>query len=268
MRRAFDFLGVRCHVDLDDAIIAGWLDSLFWRFVSDVDDSADASHLTVKTEKSGFHVQVDGQGMYAGLGREEAAMRLIVELNRATVRWLEGFAIHGGALWGASGAVLLPGPPGSGKSTLTAACARSGLPYMSDEIALFTGDGSVRPFPKPLWLSSWSRHILGIDDDSLQFVAPGFKAVLAPEELGVNVVVDPVDVGHIILIRRSESGTSLEEVNPSHGAAELMSNTYHLDERSAIAFPLAAEVVREATVLELKVDDPPDAAETVAKALG
>lgn len=158
--------------------------------------------------------------------------------------------------------MLLPGGSGAGKSTLTAAFAVMGLDYLTDEIALFTDDGLIRPFPKPLWLSSWSRQIFGIVDDDLGFVAPGFKAAVTPEDVGVGVATGDAVLGCVVLITRSE-GTEIEEVRPSQGVAALMSSTYHLANRCVEAFYLATRAVRNSTVLQLRVDDPLKAAESL-----
>ncbi len=57
--------------------------------------------------------------------------------------------IHAGVVAGPGGCVLLPAPPGSGKSTLTAALVAAGLDYFSDEVALLdAGSLRVAPFPQ------------------------------------------------------------------------------------------------------------------------
>ncbi len=56
--------------------------------------------------------------------------------------------MHAGVVAGAAGAILLPAPPGSGKSTLTAGLVAAGLDYFSDEVALLCEDDlAVMPFP-------------------------------------------------------------------------------------------------------------------------
>ena len=56
--------------------------------------------------------------------------------------------MHAGVVAGSAGAILLPAPPGSGKSTLTAALVAAGLDYFSDEVALLAEeDLAVMPFP-------------------------------------------------------------------------------------------------------------------------
>lgn len=59
--------------------------------------------------------------------------------------------IHAGVVAGEAGCVLLPAPPGSGKSTLTAALVRAGLDFLSDEVALLA-DGTLEAIPFPLAL--------------------------------------------------------------------------------------------------------------------
>lgn len=57
--------------------------------------------------------------------------------------------IHAGVVRGPAGCALLPAPPGSGKSILTAALVASGLDYFSDEVALLALDDlRVAPFPQ------------------------------------------------------------------------------------------------------------------------
>ncbi len=63
--------------------------------------------------------------------------------------------IHAAAVASGDGCILLPGRPGSGKSTLSAALGRSGFTYLSDEVALLAGpDLRVRPVPLAICVKS------------------------------------------------------------------------------------------------------------------
>lgn len=57
--------------------------------------------------------------------------------------------IHAGVVGDGAKCVLLPGPQGSGKSTLTASLVHAGFQYFSDEVALLE-EGSFNVFPVPL----------------------------------------------------------------------------------------------------------------------
>jgi HprK-related kinase A len=58
-------------------------------------------------------------------------------------------------------AVILPGAPGSGKSTLSAGLALSGWRLLSDELALVSVDGcTVTPLPRPVSLKNESIEVI------------------------------------------------------------------------------------------------------------
>jgi hypothetical protein len=57
--------------------------------------------------------------------------------------------IHAGVVSDGARCILLPAPPGSGKSTLTAALVHAGFEFFSDEIALLA-DGTLDVLPVPL----------------------------------------------------------------------------------------------------------------------
>ena len=68
--------------------------------------------------------------------------------------------IHAGVVAGPDGCVLLPGAPGSGKSTLTAALVAAGCWYFSDEVALLAEDTlEVMPFPLALCVKDTGRDV-------------------------------------------------------------------------------------------------------------
>lgn len=58
-------------------------------------------------------------------------------------------------------AVILPAPPGSGKSTLCAALSLRGWRLLSDELTLIDLDsGSIQPFPRPISLKNASIDVI------------------------------------------------------------------------------------------------------------
>jgi hypothetical protein len=70
--------------------------------------------------------------------------------------------IHAGALLAGDACMLLPGAPGSGKSTLTAGLVAAGLGYLSDELALLEGIPlAVRAVPLALTVKPGAVEVLG-----------------------------------------------------------------------------------------------------------
>lgn len=69
--------------------------------------------------------------------------------------------IHSAVVERHGGAMLLPAPPGSGKSTLCASLVHSGWRLLSDELALIDPrGGSVVPVPRPVSLKNASIAIM------------------------------------------------------------------------------------------------------------
>ena len=74
-------------------------------------------------------------------------LRRRVALNASTAVF-----VHAGVVESGGRAIVMPGAPFAGKSTLVAALVRAGATYLSDEYAVFDERGRVHPFAKPLSL--------------------------------------------------------------------------------------------------------------------
>lgn len=69
--------------------------------------------------------------------------------------------IHAAVVERGGNAVILPAPPGSGKSTLCAALVNRGWRLLSDELALIrVSDGKIIPLPRPVSLKNESIDII------------------------------------------------------------------------------------------------------------
>lgn len=83
----------------------------------------------------------------------------VLDLSYPEARWLA--ILHAGAVARDGRAVLLPGGSGSGKSTLTASLVRTGLAYLSDDLAPLDGrTGRVMPAPFAVCLKEGSWPVL------------------------------------------------------------------------------------------------------------
>jgi len=70
-------------------------------------------------------------------GEPSLVARLLLETPAGALLARRGYAVvHGGAVTGAGGAVVIRGGPGAGKSTLVAAAHRSGLAVLGDDAVL------------------------------------------------------------------------------------------------------------------------------------
>jgi hypothetical protein len=95
---------------------------------------------------------------------------------------------HAGAVTWQDSGIILPGPSGTGKSTLTAALLELGATYYSDETAALDSRAWLHPWVKPLWLQLEGEPYMG----PKQLVQPaGLGARIGKRPRPVRVVAFP-----------------------------------------------------------------------------
>jgi hypothetical protein len=108
----------------------------------DLAPTEDGATLTLR-ENGCARLHTDSIGEAAG-----AVLQAMLEAAHPQTRWL--CLIHGAAVAGDGGAILLPGRSGSGKSTLSASLTARGFDHLSDDmIPLAAPDGAVMRWPIP-----------------------------------------------------------------------------------------------------------------------
>jgi hypothetical protein len=131
------------------------------RHLVDLPRAADAQRRVVLERGPGGALRLldSGAVVQEDVAESVAAATIVWRLNAIASETSDHLLVHAGCVGGAdgapdgAGAVLLPGRSGTGKSTLTAACVRAGLAYLSDELAALDLDrGLVVPWAKPLGL--------------------------------------------------------------------------------------------------------------------
>lgn len=97
-------------------------------------------------------VFVDGQSPFKPLPRSHAYALFEWGLNYAIAQHAHHFLmLHAAVVERDGGAIIMPGQPGSGKSTLCAALLAEGWRLLSDEFALLSPeDGLLTPLPRPV----------------------------------------------------------------------------------------------------------------------
>jgi len=129
------------------------------------DEFADF-HVTVtygpQLTKSTCIFKVDGFEPFTPLAAGEAFAFLEWGLNWCVTTYMHTWlTIHSAVLERHGRALILPAPPGSGKSTLCASLLLNGWRLLSDEMTLLDPDtGLVTPFPRPVSLKNQSIDII------------------------------------------------------------------------------------------------------------
>ncbi|MDQ1486404.1 MAG: hypothetical protein QOJ62_2097 [Actinomycetota bacterium] len=188
-------------------------------------------------------------------------------LNSTAMDLSPCLCVHAGVVARGGRVVAFPARSGTGKSTLTGACLRRGFEYLSDEaLCLSYDDATVRPYPRPLGLSTWTADKLGVTGP-----VAGDDIVVRAEDLGAPTIqpaTDALRLTHIVLLDRRDGGSaSLRQVHRREAVESLLRMSFNHYRRPAESLELVAAVVTGSTVRELTYSDPYEAADLLASAV-
>jgi hypothetical protein len=135
-------------------------------------------------------------------------------------------------------AVVICGPPSSGKTTLIEALIQAGATYYSDQYAVLDARGYVHPYPKPLTVQD------GAD-------GPGKRCPV--EMLGGRVGDKPLPVG-LVLLTEYQSGARWRPrtLSPGQAVLALLAHTVPARLRPKVALATLRRVAASATTLRGK----------------
>lgn len=173
---------------------------------------------------------VDGTRLAGSADVEDALLALELDLHQYVGEQArERLFVHAGVVGWGGRAIVLPGRPMAGKSTLVSALLRAGATYYSDECAALDRQGRVHPFPRRLAMR-------GSDG------APARRYVAA--ELGARPGSEPLPVG-LIAFARYQPGAHWCPRSVAPGPAALALVRHTVDARrqpEALLATLAAAV--------------------------
>lgn len=133
-------------------------------------------------------------------------------------------------------ALVMPGQPGSGKSTLCAELSLSGWRLLSDELTIISSkSGLVRPIPRPISLKNASIDIIGTRFPTANMTEPitdtrkGPIAYVRPPPAAVEAWAMAVPVSEIVFPRyRANCEFSVQPVSRAHALTRLLENTFNV----------------------------------------
>ena len=152
---------------------------------------------------------VDGESPFEPLPRDQAPALLEWGLNwtvaAACHQWL---TLHAASLERGGGALILPAPPGSGKSTLCAALALRGWRLLSDELTLIETDTlQARALARPINLKNAAIELIRQFEPGTRWGPIAFDTVkgrvthLCPPPESVRRVHEPAQPRWIVFPR-------------------------------------------------------------------
>lgn len=225
--------------------------------------------LTISREGRGRHrahvVTLDACRVVSTPAASVALSHLLFQANQLAIDGTrEAVLIHAAAVAAPDAAVVIPGPMGAGKSTLTAALVARGLGYLTDEVvALDPVLGCVRAYPK--YLSLGSRH-----EDVLHDLTPavasgverfvGDRRLVPPETIRPDAIAGPT-VALLVVTPRYERGaaTTLEPLRPTDALMMLAQHAFHLDHDASRVLEVLSALVERSRCYRLVSGDLDDA---------
>lgn len=207
-----------------------------------------------------FHPQalfrVDGRTPFHPLPRSQAVPFFEWGLNWCVATRAHGYLIfHAAVLERHGRAVLLPGEPGAGKSTLCAALAFSGWRLLSDELGLLDMEqGTLYGLARPVNLKNESIRVIrdfvpgAVLSDPCTDTNKGTVALLAPPEQSVHRVHEPAQPSWVIT-PQFEPGSPpvLEDHSKGSSFMELAHNAFNYSILGARAFHALAKLIDRST---------------------
>ncbi len=176
-------------------------------------------------------------------------------LNWAVANHLHDYLIlHAAVLEKGGKAVILPAPPGSGKSTLCAMLALSGWRLLSDEMAVINiRSGSVTPFVRPICLKNNSIPLIkglfpkAYVSNTAVDTKKGNVAHVRPPKWSVVQKDKEAFIAAIVFPKyKADSTTILEPISQTRTFENLIENAFNFDLFGHEGFQLLASIVKRA----------------------
>jgi hypothetical protein len=262
----YESLSYRFVVHCDDTEIQARAASLLATFASGVDDrdvgeQAQAAVYCIETRRDHtdpvYALMRDGDEVASNPDRYRIIERLIREVSRETVAHSgrDYLLIHAGVAAAPSGAVLLTGESGSGKTTIIAALVQQGYGYLSDEAAVVDlRSPLLQPWPRPLSFKSGAH---GLERFSRLLERPDGRGWHVPvNRIRDGAVAAPSPLRWIVDYRyQPEASTALEPLARPHAMALLASATPGLRHHGERGLRTLARLVAGASAYRLRSGD-------------
>lgn len=171
--------------------------------------------------------------------------------------------VHAAALERNGGALLLPAPPGSGKSTLCAGLVSRGWRLLSDELTLLDPNTAMAmPLARPISLKNQSIEVIrgfapqAVFSPTVHDTLKGSVAHMKPPAEAVRRALEPAAPRWIVM-PRYQAGAARELTPLSRGRAfmQLADNAFNYTVHGRRGFELLADVVQASECYEFVYSD-------------
>lgn len=203
----------------------------------------------------------DGRMPFAPLPCDQAFALFEWALNwQIASSFHEYLIIHASVVEKAGRAVIMPAPPGSGKSTLCAALVTRGWRLLSDELALVDAkDGVLIPIPRPVNLKNESINVIAdFAPDAwigeiVHNTAKGTVAYMKPPPESIERSREPAVPRRIVFPRfEHNSGVFVEERPKGRAFMQIAENAVNYSVLGLRGFEVLSDVVDRCECFDLR----------------
>ena len=160
-------------------------------------------------------------------------------------------------------AIVLPGEPGAGKSTLSAALSLSGWRLLSDELTVIDLDSLLAvPLPRPISLKGRSIDVIKLRFPNAWLTAPvtetrkGAIAYVRPPTDAVVRSRERVPVASVMFpVFQNGVPLSCEDVMPAAALSRLLTNTFNVGLLGSAGFRALTSIVANSKNIEMAYSD-------------
>lgn len=250
------------------ASVAAGISRLYADYTAEDPEAFSDFPVTILSRWHGFKrlcvLDVEGQTPFTPLALGEAYALLEWGMNWCVTTMCHTYlTIHSAVLAKEDRAVILPAPPGSGKSTLCAALMQRGWRLLSDEMALLDPvSGNLRPAPRPVSLKNRSIEIIRSREPGAVWgplaldTIKGTVCHLKPSPLSVAQASRSARPAWLVFPRYAEgAGLRVERVGKAHALVDLAGNSFNQQVHGRPGFRAMGRLVDESACFSLTYDD-------------
>lgn len=254
-----------CRIFSDTGLLSEPLSQLYSAYPATLDTEILVDfeiNLRKKKSLSGKQVEFiwEGKSPFPSLPLSQTHPLFEWGLNWA-IATLSGndIVIHSAVVEKNGKALVLPGDPGSGKSTLCAALALSDWRLLSDELTIIDRHTlKVRPIPRPISLKDQSIRLIkslhpeNFLTEPVSETRKGDIAYAKPGDEAVTAVNEQVPIG-LILFPQYQAASDLEvtPISRAFALAKLLENTFNVGLLGKEGFVDAARAIAETDCYEI-----------------
>jgi HprK-related kinase A len=197
-------------------------------------------------------IKLNGEQPFQPFAASYAMLLFEWGLNWCIARHAEqNLMLHAAVLERQGKALILPAPPGSGKSTLCAALAQSGWRFLSDEFCIIRAkDRQILPIPRPTPLKNQSIEIIKNLEPSV-FIGPSFPntrkgtiAHLRAPEASIAKLKNTASPAWIVFPSyQAQAKVKVQPIKKCHAFMKLATNSFNYQIQAEEGFKLIGDII-------------------------